>query len=194
MRVHGDKVIRRREGVPELGDYKKAREMLEQDFYCLCGYCGKDGRVMHQRFQIDHFVPQSRDKGRIKDYYNLVLACSRCNLSKSSRWPTGDIKLPHNGKEGFVDPATSEFDEHLERDDNGYVVAKTKVGESICRMLHFDIRRTDLYWKVAELRRQLEELGELYREHKLTDQQKDIYIETNMLLNDYIDQAFAKGE
>lgn len=145
MRVHGDKVIRRRKGISELKKYQDGREQLEQDFHYLCGYCGKDGSVLHQKFHLDHFVPKSLDKSREKDYYNLVLVCPRCNLYKSDQWPTGDVAQPHNGKEGFVDPANPEFDEHMERNEKGYVVGKTCVGNSMCHMLHLDIRRTDLY-------------------------------------------------
>lgn len=90
MRVHGDKVIRRRKGASKLKHYQDGREQIEQDFYYLCGYCGKNGNVLHQKFHLDHFVPKSLDKSREKDYYNLVLACPRCNLSKSDKWPTGD--------------------------------------------------------------------------------------------------------
>ena len=160
----------------------------------MCGYCGKNGNVLHQKFHLDHFVPKSLDKSREKDYYNLVLACPRCNLSKSDKWPTGDSMQPHNGERGFVDPASEEFDEHLERNDKGYVIGKTSVGKSMCNMLHLDIRRTDLYWNAAQLRIQLKELEELFQEGKLTERQKDIYIETNMIFNEYIDQAFVKGE
>lgn len=194
MRVHGDKIIRRRKGILELKKYQDGRELLEQDFYYLCGYCGKDGNVLHQKFHLDHFVPKSLDKNRENDYYNLVLACPRCNLSKADKWPTGDIMQPHNEKDGFVDPAVPEFDEHLERNEKGYVVGKTPVGNSMCNMLHLDIRRTDIYWKAAQLKRQLKELEKLFQEGKLTERQKDIYIETNMIFNEYIDQAFTKGE
>ena len=93
-----------------------------------------------------------------------------------------------------VDSAVPEFDEHLERNEKGYVVGKTSVGKSMCNMLHLDIRRTDIYWNAAQLKTQLKELEELYREGRLTEQQKDIYIETNMIFNEYIDQAFIKGE
>lgn len=93
-----------------------------------------------------------------------------------------------------MDPASEEFDEHLERNDKGYVIGKTSVGKSMCNMLHLDIRRTDLYWNAAQLRIQLKELEELFQEGKLTERQKDIYIETNMIFNEYIDQAFVKGE
>lgn len=194
MRVHGDKVIRRREGVSDLGNYQNGRELLEQDFYYLCGYCGKNGKVLHQKFHLDHFVPKSLNESRKNDYYNLVLACSRCNLSKSDKWPTEDITKPYNEEVGFVDPANPEFDEHLERNEKGYVIGKTPVGKSMCNMLHLDIRRTDLYWNAAQLQQQLKELERLYQEGKLTEQEKDIYIETNMLFNEYIDQAFMKGE
>lgn len=61
-------------------------------------------------------------------------------------------------------------------------------------MLHLDIRRTDLYWNATQLKMQLKKLEELYRQGRLTEQQKDIYIETNMIFNEYIDQAFIKGE
>ncbi len=194
MRVHGDKIIRRRKGVSGLKRYQEGREQLEQDFYCMCGYCGKNGSILHQKFHLDHFVPKSLDKSRENDYYNLVLACPRCNLSKSDKWPTGNIALSHNGEKGFVDPADGEFDEHLGRNKEGYVVGKTSVGNSMCRMLHLDIRRTDIYWNAAQLRLQLKELERLFQEGRLTERQKDVYIETNMIFNEYIDQAFLKGE
>ena len=64
----------------------------------------------------------------------------------------------------------------------------------MCNMLHLDIRRTDIYWKAAQLKLQLGELEKLFLEEKLTEKQKDIYIKTNMMFNKYIDQAFTKGE
>ena len=102
--------------------------------------------------------------------------------------------MPYNEEEGFVAPASEEFDEHLVRNEDGYVVGKTSVGESMCNMLHLDIRRTDIYWKAAQLKQQLGELEKLFLEEKLTEKQKDIYIKTNMMFNKYIDQAFTKGE
>lgn len=49
LRVHGDKKLHRREGVTELKHYQDARSILEEDFQFLCGYCGKDGKVMHEK-------------------------------------------------------------------------------------------------------------------------------------------------
>lgn len=194
MRVHGETKVARRKGVDELDHYQDARGILEEDFHFLCGYCGKDGKIMHEKFHIDHFVPKSIDKKRENDYYNLVLACPKCNLSKSDKWPTQNPAKPNDGKQGFVDPATPEYDEHMERDVDGYVTGRTDIGRSMCGMLHLDIRRTDLYWKISRLREQQRKLESLYRQGKLTEQEKDFYIETNIILKTYIDEAFWKGE
>lgn len=139
---------------------------------------------MHERFHIDHFVPKSIDGDRVNDYYNLVLACPKCNLAKSDKWPTEDAQRPNNGTVGFVDPATEEFDEHLERNDQGYVVGKTLVGKNMCRMLHLDIRRTDIYWKIGQLRIIQQELEQMYMEDRLSDDEKNFYIDINMLMQE----------
>ena len=59
MRVHGDKKIRRREGIAELEHYQDAKTILKEDFGNMCGYCGKNSDIMNERFHIDHFVPIS---------------------------------------------------------------------------------------------------------------------------------------
>lgn len=82
----------------------------------------------------------------------------------------------------------------MQRNDDGFVVGITSVGKSICSMLHLDIRRTDLYWKINTLRDKQSELEKLYVEGRLTEQEKDFYIDMNMMLNQYIDEAFMKGE
>lgn len=194
MRVHGDKTIERRKGITGLNHYADAREILEEDFHFLCGYCGKNGKIMHQKFHIDHFVPKSLDSDREHDYYNLVLACPRCNLSKSNKWPTRDINVPNDGNIGFVDPATEQFDEHIERNSEGFVVGVTPVGKNMCSMLHLDIRRTDLYWKIDRIRKLEDRLELLFSNGELEDEEKDFYIEINMVLKSYIDEAFDKGE
>lgn len=194
LRVHGDKVIKRRGGVKGLKHYSDAKSILEQDFHFLCGYCGKDGKLMHQKFHIDHFVPKSLDAVKENDYYNLVLACPKCNLAKSNKCPTNDPKISNDGKVGFIDPATEEFDDNMGRNEQGYVIGKTAVGESMCQMLHLDIRRTDIYWKISQLREVQEQLEKIYMEDRLSDNEKNFYIEINMLMKKYIDDAFEQGE
>lgn len=194
MRVHGDKVIRRQKLEHELQDYRDAKPFLQKDFHFLCGYCGKNGKIMHQKFHVDHFVPKSIDASREKDYSNLVLACPKCNLSKSDKWPTKDPHVANNGKVGFVDPATEEYDEHMKRDEKGYILGTSPLGENICFMLHLDIRRTDLYWKIEQIRLLQEEMHQLFMDGKLNEKEKDCYIRLNIILLEYINEAFEKGE
>lgn len=61
-------------------------------------------------------------------------------------------------------------------------------------MLHFDIRRTDLYWKIERMRESLDKMNLLFQQGKLTTEEKDFYIRMNILLSQYIDDAFEKGE
>lgn len=46
-----------------------------------CHYCGLVGP-----YTRDHVVPRSR--GGCGEEWNLVVACARCNVSKSDDWPT----------------------------------------------------------------------------------------------------------
>lgn len=194
MRVHGDKVIRRRPGISELNHYTDAKDILRADFFELCGYCGKSSQMMYQRFQIDHFVPKTWDPDRKNDYYNLVLCCAKCNQIKSNKWPTEDITKPNDGEKGFIDPATEEFDLHLARDDKGHIVGLTPLGENMCKSLHFDIRRTELFWRIGQLYQHQRALEELFVQGQLKEKEKDYYIKVTIWLKKYISQAVAEGE
>lgn len=194
MRVHGDKVLRRRKGIEKLSEYRSAKELLKDDFQNICGYCGKNSYIMHERFHIDHFVPVKIAPERKEDYYNLVLACPKCNLVKSSKWPTEDKAVSHDENRGFVDPATEEYDKHIERNECGYIQGKTLLGQNMCESLNFHIRRTDLYWKICSLYQVQEKLERLFDAKKLDETEKDFYIESNILLKKYIEEAFTKGE
>lgn len=193
MRVHGDKIIQRRTGVAQLDDYREAKLFLKEDFGEMCGYCGKNSDIMKERFHIDHFVPKSLVPEKVNDYDNLVLACPKCNLTKSNKWPTKNKDMANDGSVGFVDPATSEYDEHLIRDEQGFIRGITPLGKNICKSLNFDVRRTDLYWKIQRLYKVQSELEALEKD-KLDKEELFFYMKSNVFLKRYIKEAFEKGE
>ena len=193
MRVHGDKIIQRRTGVTQLDDYREAKLFLKEDFGEMCGYCGKNSDIMKERFHIDHFVPKSLAPEKVNDYDNLVLACPKCNLTKSNKWPTKNKDMANDGSVGFVDPATSEYDEHLIRDEQGFIRGITPLGKNICKSLNFDVRRTDLYWKIQRLYKVQSELEALEKD-KLDKEELFFYMKSNVFLKRYIKEAFEKGE
>ena len=88
MRVHGDKVIKRRPQIKRKSNYHDYLPDLQEDFYHMCGYCGKTEDVTRNAFEIDHFVPQKYDESRKNDYNNLVYSCYVCNRKKASNWPS----------------------------------------------------------------------------------------------------------
>ena len=136
MRIHGDKVIKRRLGLEERSDYHEYLPELREDFQHICGYCGKTERVTKNAFEIDHFVPKKYAKSRENDYSNLVYSCYVCNRKKASKWPSEDAEVQFIEEKGFVDPATDEYDKHMERKQTGQFWEKQK-RENIWQRKHF---------------------------------------------------------
>ena len=59
MRIHGDKVIKRRLELEERSDYHEYLPELREDFQHICGYCGKTERVTKNAFEIIYFLKLS---------------------------------------------------------------------------------------------------------------------------------------
>ncbi|MBI2239401.1 MAG: HNH endonuclease [Magnetospirillum gryphiswaldense] len=147
--------------------YTLYRDDLRQDFFCSCGYCGdSDERVDRSTFHIDHFAPKTRFRELELAYENLVYACRFCNVSKSDHWIGDNPEVPNNGKEGFVDPCSEEYDVHLGRDTDGRIVARTELGGYIIRRLNLHLIRHELLWRARRARALRDELQCLIEEYK----------------------------
>lgn len=157
MRIHGEIYIKRRTNVTQK-EYNDYKDELEEDFYGLCGYCGKNQYAFNERFEIDHFAPKTKFPQRKNDYSNLVLSCSKCNKHKWEKWVTDNPYDSVKGDKGFIDPTNDEFDKNLCRDNSGKICGITKLGEYICNELKFNIRPTGMIWKVNKLEELKEEL------------------------------------
>ena len=194
MRVHGKHHIRRREETPCLSDYSDARDAISEDFHHICGYCGKAEFLARQSFHIDHFIPSSLYPEGKTDYGNLVWSCPKCNRIKSNKWPTQDPLKAHDEKVGFVDPATEEYDVHLQRSEKGFIVGCTELGRGICGLMHFDVRPTDLYWRAGRLQEILRLMEELHEANLLSDDAYRFYVSANIFWKHCLMEAFYKGE
>lgn len=151
MRVHGTIKIKRRD--LQIEDWKKHKKELNEDFFGICGYCGKDFKATLCDSQIDHFVPKKKYPDYENKYSNLVLSCKVCNNKKRSDWPSRD---PHKSITddkmcGYIDPATDEFDENLERNNDGSIVGKTDVGNYMVKRMGFDYRPIRECYKIKEI-------------------------------------------
>lgn len=155
--IHGIKTIKRRKYIIQR-DYTECKEILAEDFQQMCGYCGKNRKTLLKQFQIDHFAPKSKFPEKKNVYENLVLACPQCNRLKSDKWIGEKSEVSNDGEKGFVDPATEEYNHHLFREDSGKIMYKTEVGKYMYNLLKFNIRRTDLVWKIIKLSELKDEL------------------------------------
>ena len=193
MRIHGDIKIKRRDTIYSQNNYKKYEPELSEDFGHICGYCGKSEMVSTKGFEIDHFVPNDIDSSLKTDYNNLVYCCFTCNRKKSNKWPTNNKELPNNGKEGFVDPATEEYDKHLERATKGDIIAITPVGTYMKeKVFKFHLRPIKEIWKYMQILHKLDQLDE--KQSNLMEEEKNYYITLRQECNELHKLLFEKKE
>lgn len=76
----------RQHGPSGYADYDSYRPWLRDEFTFRCVYCLGRERwgLVRGVWDIDHFVPQSRDSALILSYDNLLYVCRTCNLSKGN--------------------------------------------------------------------------------------------------------------
>lgn len=192
MRVHGRYRIERRTGLDQRA-YEKYKPELSEDFHHICGYCGKSEAVTKKGFEIDHFVPQTLAEALTDSYDNLVYSCFTCNRKKSSKWPTKNVSLAHDGNVGFCDPATDEFDTHLQRDDSGKITSCSPVGEYMLKKaFRFDKRPTDVVWKAMQIIEMKKDLRS--RWSALPPEDKDEYMRIDEELESLLGYIFEKKE
>lgn len=151
MRVHGTLKLKRR--VLEITDWHKHKAELEEDFFGICGYCGKHFKATLCDSQIEHFIPKKKYPEYENKYSNLILACKVCNNKKRGDWPSEDPakNITDDGKKGYVDPVEDEFDNHLERVADGNIIGKTNVGEYMVKRFGFNYRPIGENQKIKEL-------------------------------------------
>ena len=77
----------RKHGPSGYADYDSYRPWLRDEFSFRCVFClhREQWGLVKASWDIDHFVPQSRDASLILTYDNLLYVCISCNRTKSSR-------------------------------------------------------------------------------------------------------------
>ena len=151
-----------RSKVAERQFYQAYRADLKRDFFSACGYCGdEDDRVDSVVFHIDHFAPKTKFPALALDYGNLVYACRYCNVSKSDHWIGADAAVSHDGKRGFIDPCTPDYENHLERLPSGRIVGRSELGNYVVKRLKLTLIRHELLWQARRARRLRTEVEQL---------------------------------
>lgn len=193
MRIHDDKVIKRRQKIERKSDYHDYLCELQEDFKHICGYCGKSEAVAKNAFEIDHFVPEKYAEDRKNDYTNLVYSCFECNRKKASKWLSKDKNIQFINGRGFVDPASGKYDIHLDRNLDGSIVGKTLAGEyMVLEGFKFAERPMKEIWKAMQLIKMKEKLQK--KMDGLPESQLREYIIIDMQLQKIHQYLFGKKE
>ena len=163
MPVYHRELIPARSAVAYKGNYRLYKGELRADFNYRCGYCDSTDEYFGglSGAHIDHFAPKSKFPTLATQYDNLVYSCPFCNRAKSNKWLGNDANIPNDGKEGFVDPCSDEFDRHLTRRASGEIVPKTRLGEYMVDHLKLRLVRHRFIWQAQRLDKLLTELQQL---------------------------------
>ena len=131
--------------------YTSFKPFIREDFNRRCGYCD-DLDILYnggvRSYQIDHFKPKKFFPELETDYNNLVYCCPFCNRAKWDKWR----------EQGFIDPCTDLYDEHLERDSNGEIKYKSLRGKYSYKNLNLCLKRHELLWMIEKIIIQKEKL------------------------------------
>lgn len=193
MRVHGEKVISRRKNIETCSDYHDYLPELREDFQHMCGYCGKIEAITKNAFEIDHFIPKKYAKEKENDYNNLVYSCYVCNRKESDKWPSKDSKIQFVDSKGIVDPASDDYDSHVERRENGEIYGKSEVGKYMVEeVFKFNLRPIREVWQLMKLIEKKKQL----REKIKANMEKNIqeYLEMDEMLDVLEDILFENKE
>ena len=152
-----------RSDVEERQRYREYKADLRRDFSRRCGYCDSLDEYFGgaRGYQIDHFAPKSKFPELEIVYGNLVYSCPFCNRAKSNKWVGENSAEPHNGVIGFVDPCDNDFDNHVTRDGQGRVIAKTQLGQYMVTNLNLKLLRHQFIWQTQKLEELVQQLSAL---------------------------------
>lgn len=146
-------------------DYHYYKPYLTKDFHGRCGYTDCPHRWFggQRTFQIDHLKPWTKYPNLKTEYHNLVYCCSYVNRAK---W---DDDSPN-----YLDPCETDYNEHFERDDRGYIVPKTTQGKYMVDHMQLNLFRYAIIWNLERL---CERIDKLKAVKTRTQEVKDLLLE-----------------
>ena len=131
-----------RSEVSKKSRYGAYKDDLARDFNHRCGYtdCSDSWFGGQHTFQIDHLKPWSKYPELKTEYSNLIYCCSYVNRAK---W---DDDSPH-----YLDPCNVDYNDHFERDDNGFIIGKSADAKYMVGRMHLNLSRYAIIWTLDTL-------------------------------------------
>lgn len=147
-------------------NYRSYKKYLADDFNSRCGYtdCSDFWFGGINTFHIDHFKPFSKNPNLKTDYSNLVYCCSYVNILKS------------NDEGNYLDPCDVDYNNHFERDNNGFIIPKSTSIEAsyMFNKLKLGLKRYAIIWKLDNL------LERAYKLEVLIDKESNLELKNEL--------------
>ena len=196
MSVFRDHTPKRRNITREVSSYGDHRDDLKKDFKDRCGYCNDIDNWRFIWFEIDHFIPKTRNKKpflTIKtetDFSNLVYSCRSCNNAKRNKWPSNDENIPYINDEGFIDPCENEYNNQFNRDKSGRINPKTDLGNWMYKAMKLYKPQHEILWNIEQLHLLIKEIRVLVKENPNDLDLMNRLIDLYNTYDDYIQKLF----
>lgn len=141
----------------KLSPYTEYRDYLEKDFSGRCCYCNMSDELLTTSFHIDHFIPRKVFEGK-KDYLltkydNLMLACPKCNLSKSDAYKGDIVNDSSITNEYFYNPDETDYNLVFYRNYLGGIQSDDPKGKEMIKRLRLYRLVHNMAWLVDEYRK-----------------------------------------
>ena len=172
---------------------KLNKEQLIIDFEHKCAYCDDYDKYVggSKVYHVEHFAPKEKFPELQFTYDNLLYACPYCNISKSNKWPSNNSDINVVENEGFVDPCTEEYNNHLERKENGSISYLSPVGEYMYYNLKLYLQRHQLIYNLVRVHKKLKDVREEIERReamqKPMEDLKNVYKELCVVFYEYYD-------
>lgn len=147
------------------GEFRKTnpsnKKYLSIDFNHRCAYCDDLDSISggYDAYHVEHFAPKEKFPKLIYVYENLLYSCPYCNGSKNADWPSDDFSINIVGDIGYVDPCTTDYYNHLDRDERtGNIYAKTELGNYMFKKMKLYLLRHPLIYMIDKLKQKREQL------------------------------------
>ena len=157
MSVFREHTPKRRNITTNVSSHREHRNDLKRDYQDRCGYCNDLDKWRIIWFEIDHFIPQKRNKKQFltiktsTDYSNLVYSCRSCNNAKRNKWPSNDETIPIVNNEGFIDPCNDDYNNQFDRLDSGRIMPRTDLGDWMYKALKLYNPQHEILWNIEQL-------------------------------------------
>lgn len=150
--------------------YQLHKPTLEKNFRNKCGYCNDNDVWRNTFYEVDHYIPKGYlTEVEKKEYWNLIYSCRYCNNSKRAKWPTNDRNIENNGKEGFVNPYSKEYDLLFIRDKKGKIVPQSELANWMYKNLNLGLKRHSIIWQLDNLKATVNKIREHYKTKETID-------------------------